>query len=294
MRCLIIGGDGMLGHRLLLDWRRRHDVRVTVRRSLVDYRAYNLFCSENCFDGIDVAEPRALDRVFAEFRPEAVVNAAGVIKQRKDTTDARQMLEVNAVFPRRLLSLCREYDSRLVHLSTDCVFNGHRGNYRQDDLIDAEDVYGLSKYLGELAEAPAVTLRSSIIGLELSRKASLIEWFLAQRGKIKGFTRAIYTGLTTNEMSRVIESMLGEHHNLYGLWQVAAEPITKFALLTKLAQKLGREDILLEPDASFHCDRSLDGSAFTAKTGYRAPSWDAMLQELAEQIQPNRVHARAS
>lgn len=278
----------MLGHRLLLNWRDRYEVKVTVRREVDAYAEYGLFHSGNTYGGIDVARPNALDVVFAEFRPQAVVNAAGVIKQRKDTTDARQMLEVNAVFPKRLLQLCREYEARLVHLSTDCVFNGRRGMYTEQDPIDADDVYGLSKYLGEVGDAPAVTLRSSIIGTELSRKASLVEWFLARRGKIKGFTRAVYTGLTTIEMGRVVELMLTDCRELTGLWQVASEPISKYDLLSQLAKKLGRTDVEIEPSADFHCDRSLDGSAFTARTGYRAPSWDAMLGELAAQIVQSR------
>lgn len=294
MRCLIIGGDGMLGHQLLLSLSRRHDARVTLRRPLAHYHRYGLFTEANSFDGVDVQSTKRLYEVFDAFRPDAVVNAAGVIKQRKDTTDARQMLEINAVFPRRLLQVCREYDSRLVHMSTDCVFNGRRGNYTEADPIDAEDVYGLSKYLGELPDAPAITLRTSIIGLELSRNASLIEWFLAQRGTIRGFRRAIYTGLTTIEAARVIELVIGEQRDLCGLWQVASQPITKFDLLSKLASALGRNDITIEPDDEFHCDRSLSGAAFETRTGYRVPDWDVMIEELVMQIQQKGIWKHAS
>jgi dTDP-4-dehydrorhamnose reductase len=205
------------------------------------------------------------------------------VKQRREI-DPRQMLEVNAVFPRRLLALCRAYGSRLVQLSTDCVFSGRRGGYGPDDAIDAEDVYGLSKYLGELHEAPAITLRSSIIGLEVARKASLVEWFLAQQGTIRGFTRAIYSGLTTLEMARVVELCLNEQRDLYGLWQVASHPIDKFDLLSRLSQKMSRKDLTIEPDDSFVCDRSLSGREFTARTGYRAPNWNVMLDELVGQV----------
>lgn len=284
MRCLIIGGDGMLGHQLLAAWSDRHDVRVTLRRPLSEYERHGLFTPQNSIDGIDVVHPDRLAQVFTQFKPEAVVNAAGVIKQRKSTVDAHQMLQINSVFPRQLLKLCHEHSTRLVHVSTDCVFNGNRGNYFEQDSADAEDVYGLSKYLGELAEAPAITLRTSIIGLELARNASLIEWFLAQRGTIKGFSRAIYSGLTTIEMARVIELVMDQHRTLNGVWHVASEPITKFDLLSRLAREMGRTDITIERDESFHCDRSLNGRAFAERTGYRTPRWDAMIAELVEQI----------
>ncbi|MBL9093714.1 MAG: SDR family oxidoreductase [Planctomycetaceae bacterium] len=294
MRCLIIGGDGMLGHQLLRSLAARHEVRCTLRRDAAHYLPYGMFTAANSYFNVDVEAFDRVREVVAGFRPQAVINAAGVIKQRKETTDSRQMLEVNAVFPRRLLKLCGDAGIRLVHLSTDCVFNGRRGGYTEHDPIDAEDVYGLSKYLGEIVDAPAVTLRSSIIGLELSRKASLIEWFLAQRGTIRGFTRAIYTGLTTIEMSRVIELVLTEQRDLCGLWQPASQPIDKFDLLSRLARALGRRDIVIEPDDSFFCDRSLSGAAFGARTGYCAPDWDVMIGELAAQIQQKGIWKHAS
>jgi len=189
------------------------------------------------------------------------------------------------LLPHRLSNLCARMGTRLVQISTDCVFSGNKGMYREGDLEDARDLYGRTKLLGEVREGKhVVTLRTSIIGLELARKKSLIEWFLAQRGRVKGFTRAIYSGFTTLEMARVIELVLCEHTSLSGLWHVASEPIRKFDLLDRLATLLGRQDIKLEAEDAFHCDRSLDASRFNMYTGYLPPSWDAMLKELAEQI----------
>lgn len=295
MRCLIFGGDGMLGHQLLKSWQGRHEVRTTLRRPLAEYRRYGLFSSQNAYEGIDVRDIGAVERILDDFRPEAVVNAAGIVKQRADAADIAQMNEINGVFPHRLQGLCKSAGIRMVHISTDCVFNGRRGNYTERDTLDAEDEYGKSKARGEVAAAPCVTLRTSIIGLELSRKTGLVEWFLAQRGKIRGFTRAIYTGLTTLELSRVIDHVLRRaDSDLCGVWQVASQPIDKCDLLSRLSRNLGRNDVSIEPDGSFHCDRSLDGSAFTARTGYRAPDWDAMLEELADQIyQKGRVQDAA-
>ncbi len=285
MRILILGGDGMLGHQLLRSWQHAHDVRVTLRNDAVHYAHYGLFSAENSFYGIDARDFSAVEQVVKAFRPEAVVNAIGIVKQRDEAGDAILSLEINALLPHRLSLLCGEIGARLIHLSTDCVFSGRKGMYTEDDWEDARDLYGRSKLLGEVREAHAVTLRTSIIGLELARKRSLIEWFLAQRGQVRGFTRAIYSGFTTLEMARIIERILLRHRDLSGLWHVASEPISKYDLLQKLSRHLGRRDVELLRDDGFACDRSLDASRFRARTGYQPPSWDAMLAELAGQIQ---------
>lgn len=285
MRCLILGGDGMLGHQLLQSWQNRHDVKVTVRGPLAAYAKYGMFHSQNTCANVDALETDRVLEVIGDFRPDAVINCVGIIKQRSAAKESIPSLEVNSLLPHRLRLICAAAGARLVHLSTDCVFNGRRGMYRQTDPADAEDLYGLSKYLGEVSEAPAITIRSSIIGRELSRKQSLIEWFLAQKGTIRGFTRAIYTGVTTAEMARVIEHILLHEPDLHGVWQVASNAIDKHELLCKLSKFLGRTDITIAPDSSFHCDRSLDGSDFARRTGYQVPDWNQMLEELADQIQ---------
>ncbi len=275
----------MLGHQLLKSWQQRHEVCVTLRGSLSAYSQYGLFHPDNSFANVDACDTERVLEVMGEFRPEAVVNCVGVIKQRSAAKQSLPSITINSLLPHRLKLICAAAGARLVHLSTDCVFNGRRGNYRQSDHADAEDLYGLSKYLGEVGEAPGITIRSSIIGLELSRKQSLLEWFLAQRGTIKGFTNAIYSGVTTAEMARVIEYVLTAEPDLHGVWQVASEPINKYELLCRLSAVLGRRDVSIVPDETFHCDRSLDGSDFAARTGYRVSDWDRMLQELADQIQ---------
>lgn len=284
MRCLVIGGDGMLGHQLLTSWQSHFEVRVTLRRDLDCYRGFGLFHAGNAIGGVDAFDFPSVRRAVQAFRPQAVVNAVGIVKQRAASKEALPSLEINAAFPHRLRRLCEDIDARLIHVSTDCVFDGRRGGYVETDRCDAEDLYGLTKYLGEVHEAPAVTLRTSIIGLELGRKTGLIEWFLAQRGRISGFTRAIYTGLTTQELANVMRRVLVEHPQLTGLWQAAAAPISKYDLLSRLTTLLGRRDIEIMPQSEFFCDRSLSGAAFTERTGYVPPSWDEMLGELASQI----------
>ncbi len=278
----------MLGHQLLKSYSGRHDACVTLRQPLTAYSecgsGYKLFNGENSFADTDVLDFDRLSSVVHEFRPEAVINAVGIVKQRDESHDAIPSIEINALFPHRLSLLCAETGARLVQISTDCVFTGDKGMYSEGDREDATDLYGRSKLLGEVHDAHAVTLRTSIIGLELARKRSLVEWFLAQRGSIRGFRKAIYSGFTTVEMARIIEFVLLEQPKLSGLWHVASRAISKYDLLGMFAQKLGRNDVDIVADDSFICDRSLDGSGFETETGYIPPSWDSMLDELAEQV----------
>lgn len=279
MKILILGGDGMLGHQLLKFLCPRHDVKVTLRQDLGAYTQYGLFNLENSYDSIDI---RSLDRlleVMADFRPEAVINAVGIVKQRPDAKESIPSLEINALLPHRLAVLCKGIGARLVHMSTDCVFSGKKGNYKESDPSDAEDLYGKTKFLGEVHDTNCITLRTSIIGRELSRNKSLLEWFLAQTVDVKGFTNAIYTGFTTLEMSRIIERILLEYPEAYGVYQVSSDPINKYDLLLLFREKLGHE-IEIVPDGTFRCDRSLDSTRFRKEFNYSAPIWHEMIEEL--------------
>jgi dTDP-4-dehydrorhamnose reductase len=283
MRILILGGDGMLGHQLLIAYQQRHDVRVTLRRDLNDYTSYGLFNTENSYTGIDVRNNDRLVEVFSEFHPEAVINAVGIIKQRAEAIDAIPSLEINALLPHRLAVLCKATGSRLVQMSTDCVFSGKKGNYIETDESDAQDLYGKTKYLGELHENHCLTLRTSIIGLELSRRKSLVEWFLAQRGTIKGYKKAIFSGFTTIELGRVIEKLLVSHPDASGLYNLASSSINKYELLLLLKKKLGL-DINIKADDSLKIDRSLNSMQFNEKFNYTPPGWEKMIEELAQDI----------
>lgn len=279
MRILILGGDGMLGHQLLKSLAPRHEIKVTLRQDLEAYASYQLFNYDNAYTGIDVRSLARLTEVLADFRPDAVINAVGIVKQRPTAKESIPSLEINALLPHRLSILCKAAGARLIHLSTDCVFNGKKGNYQENDPSDAEDLYGKTKYLGEAQDSHCLTLRTSIIGRELSRKKSLLEWFLAQNGTINGFTKAIYTGFTTLEMSRIIEKMLINHPEASGVYQVSSDPINKYDLLLLFREKLDHE-IEIIADDTFCCDRSLDSSRFREEFSYMPPSWEMMIEEL--------------
>ena len=284
MRILILGGDGMLGHQLLRHFKEQHDVRVTVRLGPQAYEAYGLFERGSTFYGIDARQMASVSQVIADFRPEAVVNAVGIVKQRSEAKEVIPSLEINSLLPHRLSLVCRTVGARLVHVSTDCVFSGRKGNYCETDFSDADDLYGRTKFLGEVSEAHCLTLRTSMIGPELSRKTGLLEWFLAQRGQtVKGFTKAIFSGFPTSELARIVERVLVDVPTVHGVYHVAARPISKYDLLTLIRDRL-RLPIAIERDSTFECDRSLEASRFHRDTGYSPPSWDVMIDDMASHM----------
>jgi dTDP-4-dehydrorhamnose reductase len=283
LRILILGGDGMLGHQLLRQFAGRHEARVTLRKPASAYRRMPLFNRDNAYYGVDVRSFAAVERVIGRFRPQAVVNAIGIVKQRGDADDPVLNIEINSLFPHLLATACARTGARLVHLSTDCVFDGAKGGYSERDSANAGDLYGRSKLLGEIGYAPGITLRTSMIGPELFRKAGLVEWFLAQRGSVRGYTRAVFSGFTTIELSRVIERAIVARPELHGVYHASAAPITKHDLISLIKRKLElRIEVIRDP--SLRIDRSLNSARFRRDFAYKPPSWDSMIGELAEQI----------
>jgi dTDP-4-dehydrorhamnose reductase len=283
MRILILGGDGMLGHQLFKQLRTQHEVKVTLHQNLDFYNKYELFNDTNAYSGLDIRDQEKLAEILSDFHPQAVVNCAGIVKQQDAAKEYIPSIEVNALFPHRLAFSCKNIGARMVHLSTDCVFSGEKGNYKEDDFSDADDLYGRTKFLGEVRDDNCITLRTSMIGKELLRNKSLLEWLLSQKGSIKGFKRAIFSGFTTLELSRIIEKILIEHPKAAGLYHVSSAPISKFDLLSQIKDKL-QLAIEIIPDKSFHCDRSLDSAQFRREFNYQPPSWEEMIDELCKDI----------
>jgi dTDP-4-dehydrorhamnose reductase len=290
MKILILGGDGMLGHQLLKLLRERHEVKVTLRREFSAYSGSKLFSPQNAAAGVDVRATDKLLAALSDFRADAVVNAVGIVKQRSDGLDVIPNLEINALLPHRLALICRAIGSRLIHISTDCVFSGNRGQYREDDTPDPVDIYGHSKLLGEVTQRGVITLRTSIIGRSLYGNASLIDWFLRQQGRISGYRNAIFSGFTTKEVSRVIATLLEQHSSASGLYHLSSSAISKYDLLVRLRDRLGRSTEIV-PDDSVRIDRSLDSTRFRSEFAYTPPSWDRMLEELADDIRTSAAVA---
>jgi len=273
----------MLGHQFCQGWRDRHEVWATVRGSAPGGAGAPE--PTRVITDVDVRRLESVAEAIARVRPDAVINAVGIVKQRPAAKEFIPSIEVNALFPHHLARLATEAGARMVHLSTDCVFSGEKGHYAESDPPDPVDLYGRTKLLGEVSEASnCLTLRTSIIGLELSTREGLVEWFLAQRGTVRGFRRAIYSGLTTAEMARAIEHFLLHDPGLSGVWHLASAPIDKHAMLVGLLARLPARGVEIVPDDAVVCDRSLDGSALRGRSAFRVKPWDVMLDELGEAI----------
>lgn len=279
-RVLVLGGTGMLGHVLWRTCAERFDAYATVRADEPTAEAAEVLDPGRIVTGVRIEEPRSIARALDDTRADAVVNCIGIVKQAVD--DPSVAIRANALFPHDLAVACRERGARLIHVSTDCVFSGRKGGYTESDRPDPDDVYGRSKLLGEVTAPGALTIRTSMIGREITTSHGLLEWFLSQSGgTVRGFTRAVFSGPTTPVLSRAIADVLERHQSLEGLYHLGAEPIDKHELLL-LARDAFAFDVEIEPDESVVIDRSLDSTNFRSATGWAAPTWREMVAELAE------------
>ncbi len=283
LRLLVIGATGMLGHQCCIQLSQRFSVTGTTRADPAALAALPAFHNVQLVGGISTSRLVALEALLADLRPDAVLNCVGVIKQLASESSSETMIATNALFPHQLARLCSLHGSRLIHFSTDCVFSGQTGNYRESDLTDARDIYGLSKLLGEVTSGNALTLRTSIIGLELNHFLSLAEWVISNKGgKVRGFTNAIFSGFTTPVLARLAGDIITSHPDLSGLYHASAHPISKHDLVNLINDQL-KLGIEIEAYPDFRCDRSLDSSRLQDAAGFRAPSWQQMIAELGSQ-----------
>lgn len=281
MKILILGGNGMLGHKLVQVLSREFDVMSVTRRSFETIAHFGIFDEKRTFSGIDLTDPDVLEKVVKAARPDVVINAAGAIKQAETAHSPEIMSSVNSQLPHNLAAFAKDQGFRLICISTDCVFSGEKGDYREDDVPDATDAYGLSKRLGEVTSENCLTLRTSVVGRELDTDHSLIEWFLKNRGgRVRGFSNAIYSGFPTIVFAEILVDLIKEHPGLSGLFNVSSEPITKFDLL-RLVNDAYRADVEILPDESFTIDRSLNSTKFRQLTGFYPDRWPEMIGRMA-------------
>lgn len=278
MRVLVIGAGGMIGSTVLRVLSEKNDWEVcgSVRDGSVR-RFFPASIGEHLIAGVDVESQDSLIRILDQIRPNVVVNCAGLTKHKPEAEEPLVSIPINTLMPHRLAGLCKLISARLIHVSTDCVFSGEKGEYVEDDFADARDVYGKSKALGEVIYPHAITLRTSTIGHELQSTYGLLDWFLSQEGRCKGYTRAVFSGLPTVVFAQVVRDVVIPHTELFGLYHVAAKPIDKFALLKLIADVYGKT-IDIVPDDKLVIDRSLDAKRFQQATGYFAPEWPELIK----------------
>ena len=259
-------------------------VREDIRKPPLD--RVELLQGNDVVPGVDVTDFPALEAILSAFRPEYVVNCVGVIKQRAEAVSPIPSITINSLLPHKLAQIVAHWGGRVIHFSTDCVFSGKRGCYVEEDLSDAEDLYGKTKFLGEVASANALTLRTSIIGRELTEHRSLLDWFLAQDHKtVRGYRRVIYSGVTTNHLSELVASIIQEYAGLNGLYQVASEPISKYNLLCLLREAFALT-VRIEPDDLEVSDRSMKCDKLREAIVYKCPAWSVLARQLAEDNTP--------
>lgn len=286
MRLLIFGANGMLGHKLIQRLGGDFDVFGTIRGTFDAVGRYGIFNRERTICGVAPLNADSIENALNNVRPDVVINAIGVIKQVPNAKDVINTLSVNSIFPHRLADASAHFGFRLLTISTDCVFDGKKGNYNEDDIPNATDLYGKSKNLGEVTGPNCLTVRTSIIGRELASAHSLVEWVLSNRGKqIQGFTNAIYSGFPTIVFADIIARLMIDHKELSGLYHIASSPISKFDLVT-LINRYYQAGIDIVPSGDFHIDRSLNASRFNALTGFVPEPWDEMVRRMASDPTP--------
>ncbi len=271
----------MLGHTLFyyLAKNDKYDVFATVINDEKYRNFFPLNLMQRIISGINIIDIDSVRNLIKESKFDLVINCVGIIKQAKESMDPTVSIAVNSLFPHQLADICREDGSRVIHISTDCVFKGDKGNYKEEDSADADDLYGRTKFLGEIDYSNAVTLRTSIIGHEIETKRSLVDWFLSQQEKINGFTNAIYTGFPTIELAEIIDRHVITNPDMRGLYHVSSDCISKYELLS-IIKKIYQKNIKIDPCDNPKIDRSLNSSRFRTVTGYQAPSWESLISKM--------------
>ena len=282
MRVLILGVTGMLGHKIYQRLALEHDVIGTIRGHYRDVERYGLFQKGTVVPEVDALKLFLIEEVIQGINPDVLINCIGIVKQVSEAQDRFLSIQVNSLFPHQLGRICDRMGIRLIHISTDCVFSGRKGNYREDDPSDAEDDYGKTKYLGEVKGSGALTIRTSIIGRELATANGLVEWLISKEGgKVNGFTNAIFSGFPTLHFAGIVADIIANHRGLSGIYHISSEPISKLQLLNLVRENMGL-DLKIEEHSEFVCNRSLDSIRYRSRTGFKPLSWERMIEEFSE------------
>jgi len=282
MRVIILGTSGLIGHKLLQELSTDLEVFGTLHYSKKHYGDISLFSGPNIIENIDASNFELLKGVLLAINPDVILNCIGITKRKINTNNIIETLNINSVFPHKLADWAKINQKRVLHFSTDCVFDGRVGNYTEVSITTAEDIYGKSKALGEINYNHCLTIRSSFIGQELFDKTELLDWFLTQNGKqIKGFKNTLYSGVSTIFMANVVKKIIMNFPNLSGLYQLAPDkPISKYDLLL-IAKETFNIDVEIIPDYENVHRPTLDASKLKRKINLTVPSWETMMRELA-------------
>ncbi len=280
MNILVLGASGMLGSAVYRVFSERADWQVFGAVRSPDVKTFFPDkLAEGLVIGCDVEDHSALEALMEQTRPDVVINCVALGKSSPHAGDPLRTIALLSILPQRLARLCRLAEARLVQISSDGVFSGAKGGYVEDDFPDATDLYGAAKFLGEVRDAQTITLRTSIIGHELQSGHGLVSWFLAQEHSCKCFTRAIFSGFPVVALAGIMRDVIVPRPELSGIYHVAAQPISKFDLLSLVAEIYGKS-IEMVPDDRVVIDRSLNAERFRKVTGYVAPDWRELVTQM--------------
>jgi dTDP-4-dehydrorhamnose reductase len=289
MKILILGATGMLGYSLFknLSDSLKFDVYGTVR-TIEGLESFYSGLEGKLFNKVNILSLSSVDSIIESLKPNVVINCIGLIKQKSSSKKYIDAIEVNSLLPHQLAEICDSYGAKLIHFSTDCVFDGGDGNYCESDNPDAMDLYGQSKQLGEVKYGPHLTFRTSIIGHELKSSISLIDWFLSSENEIDGYSKAIFSGLPTCYIAKIFEEKLHDFMTLSGLYHLSVEPIDKLSLLKKVSE-VYMKNIVIKSNDSLIIDRSLDNSKLKSDIGFLPLGWDALIKLMHEDYQDKYI-----
>ena len=280
MKVLVLGASGMLGHAMIRVLSENHNLQVfgSIRSDKVKvfFSPHN---AENLVLCNDVTNLNVLSDIFDKVQPNVVINCISLDKALLAKSSPLLMIPIYALLPHQLAKLCNGIDARLIHISTDGVFSGSRGNYLEDDACDSQDIYGITKYIGEVHESHTITIRTSIIGHELKSKNGLVEWFLSQQTQCQCFNRVIFSGFPTVVLAQIIRDFVIPNADLNGVHHIASNPISKRELLLLIAEVYGKK-IKFITNNKVQINRSLNGERFRIATGYIPPDWQSLVKSM--------------
>jgi dTDP-4-dehydrorhamnose reductase len=279
LKVFVLGASGMIGSEIfrVLD----ESINIDATGVWRSQPSKDLpFTKKRIIEGIDIQKEELWRRLLIEEKPHVVINCIGITKHHQSTIDARAFIGINSIFPYKLSNVCDQISARLIHISTDCIFSGKKGFYSEEDISDSEDLYGLTKKLGEINTPNHLTLRTSTVGHEISTKNGLLEWFLSQQGNCKGYKRAIFSGVTTSDLAIILRDKILPNKKLSGIYNISSDPISKYDLL-QLMKRYYSKQIEIEEDTSFIIDRSLNGEKFKKAVNHKPESWEIMIKRMA-------------
>ena len=271
MKILILGSTGVLGStlNLFLKSKKLNPFFITRKKKFKSHRYLK-----------DFTNYKKLKKIITDINPEIIINCIGVTKFHGDYDNIKNTKFINTKLPIYLSNFCLKKKIFFLHISTDCVFLGNKGNYSDLSKKDAKDLYGLTKNKGEVKNKFSSTIRTSFIGPEKNSNKSLFSWFLGQKNQVNGFSQAFFSGLTSVELSKIIYKYFILKNDFYNqIINIGGKKISKYHLL-KIIKIIFNKRIKIKNYSKFKIDRSLNSSKFRKLSNYKLPTWVYLIKEL--------------